>query len=202
MKGSLQLAVAAVFLVTGAACTRNNRNRAANDQNRDQTAMASPSPSAGTSTADNMGTMGRENQPSAGDIASNPDKYVGQHVALTSDVKSVMPNGMFQLSDNDLVVLSPGAEPGENEKVTVEGTVQTYSAPELRSKYSWFKSNGRMDAQFKNKAVIVADSIKTADGRELLSSQSRLPAGAGEPGSMNTNDVKRQKQHQQKPNQP
>ncbi len=183
MRGSMQGAVAAVFLVglAGAGCARN-QERAAADQN----ATASPSPTSGAyAAADNtMRDDAGKNQPSASDISSNPVKYEGQRVTLKSDVKTVMPNGMFQLKDGELLVLSPSAEPGENQEITVSGTVRTYSAPELKTKYTWFKSNGRVDAQFKDRAVIVADSIVTADGRELVAAGSALPASAGEPGQM------------------
>ena len=180
--GWMPLTAAAAFAVgaAGMACTRSD-NRAANDQN----AMASPSPTA--TVTDNTAAARNDNDrngPSAGDIASSPAKYEGQHVTLKSDVKQVMPNGLFMLDDHDTLVLSPrGAEPGEKENVTVSGTVETYSAPEFKRKYN-FKSNREADAKFKDRAVIVADSIMTADGRDLLTAGSALPAGSGEPGAM------------------
>jgi hypothetical protein len=105
-------------------------------------------------------------------------------VTLKSDVKQIMPNGFFVLDDHDTLVLSPSGQPGEKEKVTVSGTVQTYSAPEFKRKFAWFKSNAEIDAKYKDRAVIVADSIMSADGRELLTAGSALPAGSGEPGAM------------------
>lgn len=189
MKGLLQLATAAVFIAgLSAACTTNDTR---SDRNRDQTAMASPSPGTGAygTTADDNA---RREQPSAREIANNPTKYEGQHVTLKSDVQSVMPNGLFQLADNDLLVLSSGAEPGEKENVTVSGTVRSFSAPEIQSKY---KGATEASAKFKDKPVIVADSILTADGRDLLISGSALPAGAGEPGRM-TGKESKSKRHE------
>jgi hypothetical protein len=177
--------MAAVVLgigMVGGACTRNDNNKTASND-RDVAATASPSPY-GT-VADNRDTTtatgNRVNEPDAGDIASNPAKYDGQHVTLKADVKTLMPNGFFQLDDHDMLVLSPSGQPGEKEKVTVSGTVQTYSAPEFKKKYGWFKSSPEVDAKYKNRAVIVADSIMTADGREVVASGgSALPAGSGE----------------------
>ncbi len=184
--GYLPLAAVAMFAVgaAGVACSKNDNNRAANDQ----TAMASPSPS-GT-VSDN--TLARndndntKNSPSAGDIESHPTQYAGQHVTLKADVKELMPNGFFVLDDHDMLVLSPSAQPGEKEKVTVSGIVQTYSAPEFKKKYSWFKSNREIDTKYKDRPVIVADSIMTADRRELLNNAGALPASSGEPGTSAT----------------
>lgn len=183
MKGILQLAAAAVFLAgAGAACTRSNDNRAANDTDRDRTAMASPSPTTGAyGTTDVNAARNDVNSPDAGDITGNPAKYDGQHVTLKADVKTIMPNGFFVLDDHDMLVLSPTGQPGEKEKVTVSGTVQTYSAPEFKKKYGWFKSSPEVDAKYKDRAVLVADSIMTADGRQIVTSAgSALPAGSGE----------------------
>lgn len=181
--GYLPLTAAVIFTVgaAGMACTRNDKT--ADDRDRNQTAMASPSPS-GTVTDDTATARNdndRVNSPDAGDIAGSPAKYDGQHVTLKADVKKVMPNGFFQLDDHDLLVLSPSGEPMENQKVTVSGTVQTYSAPEFKKRFSWFKSNANSDREYKNRAVVVADSIMTADGRELVNNAA-LPASSGEPG--------------------
>ncbi len=185
--GWMPLTAAAIFAVgaAGMACTRSGDNRAANDQN----AMASPSPTVTDNTTVARSDNDR-NGPSAGDIASSPAKYEGQHVTLKSDVKQVMPNGLFMLDDHDTLVLSPrGAEPGEKENVTVSGTVEAYSAPEFKRKYN-FKSNREADAKYKDRAVIVADSIMTADGHDLLTAGGALPASSGEPGTMDKGTAK------------
>jgi hypothetical protein len=179
MKGTLQVAAAVLLVGAGVACTRGE-NRAANEADRDRTAMASPSP-----TADPYGTTSgtgmRDATPDAGDIAGNPARYAGQQVTIKSDVKKLMPNGFFTLDDNDLLVLSPSGQPIEDQEVTIHGTVQTYSAPELKSRYAWFKSDSSIDREYKDRAVIVADSILTADGREIVGGAgSALPAGSGE----------------------
>jgi hypothetical protein len=170
MKGSVNVAMAVLLVGAGVACTRDDR--AANDR----TAMASPSPTADINEK-------RDATPSAGDIADHPAVYNGQQVTLQSNVKKLMPNGFFTLDDNDLLVLSPSGQPIENEEVTVHGTVHTYSAPELESRYAWFKSDASVDREYKDRAVIVADSILTADGRQVVTDRSGadLPAGSGEP---------------------
>jgi hypothetical protein len=177
MKGSLQFAAAVLLIGAGVACTGGD-NRAANDR----TAMASPSPTADTyGTGTTSGTGMRDDEPDAGDISGNPARYAGQHVTLKSDVKKLMPNGFFTIDDNDLLVLSPSGQPVEDQEVTIRGTVHTYSAPELKSRYSWFKSDANVDREYKDRAVIIADSIMTADGRELVrGAGAALPAGSGD----------------------
>jgi hypothetical protein len=198
--GYMPLTAAVIFAVgaAGMACTRSD-NRAANDRDRDRTAMSSPSPSvtdnANVARNDNEN---RVNNPDAGDIENNPAKYAGQHVALKADVKELMPNGFFVLDDHDMLVLSPSGQPGEKEKVTVSGTVQTYSAPEFKRKYAWFKSNPQIDTKYKDRAVIIADSIMTADGRELLNT-SALPASSGELNSKVNRDRVNREGHGNKP---
>jgi hypothetical protein len=169
MMRSAKLALAAIVAIGAtAACTRTD-NRAADTG----APGASPTP---TAEAYGMGGDG----PSAGQIASSPASYAGQRVTVKSDVERVMPNGFFILDDNDLLVLSPSASPMEKQEVTVRGTVHTYSAPELQQKFAWFRSDKDRDVEYENRAVIVADSITAADGREILG-ESALPAGSGEP---------------------
>jgi hypothetical protein len=177
MKGSVNVAMAVLLIGTGIACSRNDTRRAANDY--DRTATASPAPTA-SPTAD-VGK--RDDTPSAGDITSHPDRYAGQQVTLKSSVKKTMPSGFFTLKDNDLLVLSPSGEPMEDQEITVHGTVQTYSAPEFKKRYSWFRSNANSDREYKDRAVVVADSILTADGREVVTERggaNSLPASSGE----------------------
>jgi hypothetical protein len=170
MRGSLNVAAAALLVAAGVACARD----------RDRTAAGNPSPSPTVETADRYGD--RDLTPNAGDIAGNPERYAGQQVTLKSEVKKLMPNGFFTLDDRDLLVLSPSGQPAEGEEVTVHGTVHTYSAPELKEHYSWFKSDEATDREYKDRPVIVADSILTAVGREVVTDKSGrdLPAGSGE----------------------
>jgi hypothetical protein len=177
MKRSLNVAAAVLIAGAGLACARNDRAANDRDQDADRTAMASPSPTASPYEADR-----RDDTPSAGDITGNPALYSGQQVTLESTVKKTMPNGFFVLEDADLLVLSPSGQPLEEQEVTVHGTVQTYSAPELKKRYAWFKSDSAADREYKDRAVLVADSILTADGREVVTdrSGSSLPAGSGE----------------------
>jgi hypothetical protein len=171
MKRSVNVAMAVLLIGAGVACSRNEGNRSA---------MASPSP---TATVETGRAEKRNVTPSAGDIADNPALYAGQQVTLKSDVKKLMPNGFFTLKDEDLLVLSPSGQPVEDQEVTVHGTVHTYSAPELKSRYAWFKSDATMDREYKDRPVIVADSILTADGRDVVTDKSgaNLPASSGEP---------------------
>lgn len=179
MKRTLNVATMVLLVGAGFACTRPaDRAAADRDRDNDRTAMAKPSP-----TATPLDTEKRDTTPSAGDITSNPALYSGQQVTLKSNVKKIMPHGFFTLKDKDLLVLSPSGQPMEDQEVTVHGTVQTYSAPEFKKRYNWFRSNSRVDSEYKDRAVIVADSILTAEGRDVVSDHSgaNLPASSGEP---------------------
>jgi hypothetical protein len=165
------VAMAVLLVGVGVGCARQDRTA----EDRDRTAMASPSP-----TAD---VADRDQTPSAGDISGNPALYNGKQVTLKTEVKKLLPNGFFVLEDDDLLVLSPAGQPAEGEEVTIHGTVHTYSAPELESRYSWFRSDEAFDREYKDRPVVVADSILTADGRDVVKDRSgaSLPAGPGEP---------------------
>jgi hypothetical protein len=178
MKGSVNVAMSVLLVGAGLACSRNDRAATDRDRANDRTAMATPEP-----TATPIDTGKRDTTPSAGDITGNPALYSGQQVTLKSNVKKLMPNGFFTLKDNDLLVLSPSGQPMEDQEITVHGTVQTYSAPEFKKRYNWFKSNSATDREYKDRAVVVADSILTADGREVVTDRSgaNLPASSGEP---------------------
>src|SRR5512135_340952 len=178
MRGSVNVAMAVLLVGAGLACSRND-NRAARNRDYDRTATATPYPNA-SPTAD---TGKVDETPSAGDITGHPDRYSGRQVTLKSSVKKTMPNGFFTLKDNDLLVLSPSGEPMEDQEITVHGTVQTYSAPEFKKHYAWFRSNANTDREYKDRPVVVADSILTADGREVVTERgaaNNLPASSGE----------------------
>ncbi len=96
-------------------------------------------------------------------------------------------SGSSKTSDR-LLVLSPSGVASDRHDLTVSGIVRTFtSAADLRADAPWLGASGStadLD-QFRSKPVIVADSIRTADGRELISGSGALPASSGELGSGN-----------------
>ena len=100
--------------------------------------------------------------------------------------RSMGPNA-FTLADsssssNQLLVLSPSV-PSERHDLTISGAVRTFtSAADLRAAAPWLGSTGSTAnlEQFRNQPVIIADSIRTTDGRELVSGSG---GGSGSSGS-------------------
>lgn len=188
--GTRPLAMAAILAVgLGAACTRDDRADARREADRTADAVT-PSPTPYGTTA---GTSADQNTITAGEVAANPTKYQGQRVAVRGDVSKFLGGNAFTLdedrltADEDLLVLSQSGVPGEdhkNEKVIVSGRVAMYDKAEFERDYDWFRPTPEVEAKYKTRPVIIADSIRTADGRDLTTG-SALPAGSGETGHGN-----------------
>jgi hypothetical protein len=115
----------------------------------------------------------------AGDIAGDPAKYYGKKVKVRAEVEDVLGRQMFLLDEDklfawpDVLVVAPPltAWAPEDEIVTVVGTVRAFVDVDLRRDYDW-DWWGDLDtdvvATFNNRPVIMADSIMTANGAELV----------------------------------
>jgi hypothetical protein len=118
---------------------------------------------------------------SAGKLAKHAKDYYGKTVTVKAEVEDVLDSRSFTLDEDailtgaDVVVLVPAGYTGtlsHDQVVTVTGKVRPYVTAELERDFDWFK-NGKLvttktDVDFKTRPVIVADSIRTADGRDLL----------------------------------
>jgi hypothetical protein len=115
----------------------------------------------------------------AGDIAANPVQYYGKKVTVNAEVEDVLGAQVFLLDEDrlfawpDLMVVAPkltGPVP-EDTNVTVVGTVQKYSSTTLRRDYDWNWWNdldADIEMTFRDRPVIIADSVKSATGAELV----------------------------------
>jgi hypothetical protein len=96
-------------------------------------------------------------------------------------VENVVDNHTFTLDEDallagsDVLVLVPAGMSTaltHDQKVIVTGTVRRYVAAELDRDYDWFEDGKIVKAEtevdFKSRPVLVATSIRTEDGRELL----------------------------------
>lgn len=118
---------------------------------------------------------------SAGKLAKNAKDYYGKTVTVKAEVEDVLDSRSFTLDEDailtgaDVVVLVPAGYTGtlsHDQVVTVTGKVRPYVTAELERDFDWFK-NGKLvttktDVDFKTRPVIIAESIRTADGRDLL----------------------------------
>jgi hypothetical protein len=122
----------------------------------------------------------RELWSSADRIAGSPESYVGQRVVLTADVALVESEGLFTLETGveaaSAVVLvlnpQPWSPPAVGARVRVSGTVQVFARQDLGRIYRLPADTQALD-RYAGRPVVVADSIRTSDGRELVAASSR-----------------------------
>src|SRR5688500_11404083 len=124
-------------------------------------------------------TTGTAMTVTAGDIANNPTRYYGQKVTVRAEVEDVLSRQVFLLDEDklfawpDVLVITPTltSTVPEEEIVTVTGTVRPYVDADFRRDYNW-NWWGDMDhdvhVTFRDRPVIVADSVKTNNGTELV----------------------------------
>jgi hypothetical protein len=121
---------------------------------------------------------------SAGKLAREGKKYYGQTVTVKAEVEDVIDNRTFTLDEDsilagaDVLVLVPAGVAStlaHDEVVTVTGTVRPYVMAELQKDYDWFE-DGKIvkhvgdKVDLKTRPVVVATSVRTSAGREILAS--------------------------------
>ena len=122
---------------------------------------------------------------SASKLASDAKKYYGQVVTVRAEVEDVLDRNSFTLDEDailsgaDVLVLVPAgfdtANLRKDQVVVVSGKVRRYVAAELERDFDWFK-NGKVvtsspKVDYETRPVLVADSIRTVDNRDLLTSR-------------------------------
>jgi hypothetical protein len=118
---------------------------------------------------------------SAGKLASNAKDYYGKTVTVKAEVEDVIDNRTFSLDEDallagaDVLVIVPAGYAGtlaHDQVVTVTGKVRPFVTAELEKDYHWFKDGALVSRDskydFKTRPVLVATSVRTADGRDLL----------------------------------
>lgn len=115
----------------------------------------------------------------AGEIAKNPNVYVNRKVTVRAEVEDVLGRQTFLLDEDklfawpDVLVISPrlaGIVP-EDEEVTVTGTVRSFVEANFRRDYDWdwwADVDPDVFITFRDRPVIIADSIRTSSGKELV----------------------------------
>ncbi len=113
---------------------------------------------------------------SAEELVKNPTRYYGQQITVKAKVDDVISSKAFTLDEDaafagpDVLVLVPNPASGsaipDDKKVTVTGKVRRYVTAELDKDYAWFDADPDWETKFKERPVIIADSVKSEDGRE------------------------------------
>jgi len=119
---------------------------------------------------------------SAGKLSHDGKAFYGQSVTVKSKVEDVIDSRTFTLDDDtilpgpDVLVLVPRGVAStlvHDQEVIVTGTVRPYVMAELKKDYDWFEDGKivkRMGdkVDMKTRPVIVATSVRTAAGLEIL----------------------------------
>lgn len=107
---------------------------------------------------------------SAGQLAEQPATYLGKRVTVRADVADVHSPRFFTLDEDrigaspDVLVLAPTGEiPKDGSTVVVTGTVRRFVREELQRDYDWFALETKYDETYKERPVIIADSVQTVD---------------------------------------
>ena len=122
---------------------------------------------------------------SAGKLAKESKKYYGQNVTVRAEVEDVLDRNSFTLDEDavlaghDVLVLVPAgfdvASLTKDQVVVVSGKVRPYVMAELERDFDWFKGGKVVTmgkkVDYETRPVLVADSIRTVDNRDLLTSR-------------------------------
>jgi hypothetical protein len=119
---------------------------------------------------------------SAGKLARDAKKFYGQTVTVRAEVEDVLDDHTFTLDEDDvlagpdvLVVVPKGTARGlkHDDVVIVTGTVRPFVQAELERDYDWFKDGKILKkdvkVDYKTRPVLIAQSVRTASGSELIS---------------------------------
>lgn len=128
----------------------------------------------------------------AGEIARNPAKFYGQKVQVSAEVEDVYNAHAFTLDEDelfagpDVLVLNPAplSESKDGSNVTVTGTIQQFVRADIERDYDWFDNNwlesGTEEIDFSTRPVLIADSVRTSDGQELVRGGETMGTRAGD----------------------
>ena len=123
---------------------------------------------------------------SAGKLAKDAKDYYGRTVTVQAEVEDVLGNNMFTLDEDailagsDVLVLVPSGVTGtlrHDQKVVVTGEVRRFVEADLDRDFDWFDNgklvNVRTQVDWKTRPVLVAHSIRSADGASLMAETTR-----------------------------
>lgn len=133
---------------------------------------------------------------SAVDIAQHPAQYFGKRVTFTTRVHQAVDPHFFtvrpltqgprapdnkdtqgeQFDKQPVLVLieSPARTAPADGEVTISGTVRPFVTTDVQRQYTWFQNgwleDASVDARSTTQPLIIADSVTTADGMQLVQS--------------------------------
>jgi hypothetical protein len=197
MRPTLRIArfslAAAIALIGEASAEDKNKTTGDTKTTGDKPAATAPKPATGTMTGTTV---------TAGQIADNPVRFIGQRVTVKAEIEDVLGRQAFTLDEDrlfaypDVLVIAPGLTGvlPEDTNVTVTGTVQTFNDVNMKRDYAWNwwdDLDTDVSPSYKDRPVIMAESILDKDGRELVKKnepavaepEPRKPASSTPPSS-------------------
>jgi len=161
-------------LIERTATDRASRGDTRNDRDSDRGRYDKPTSAYRTPPAGFQGTV-----VSVRDVAEHPKKYFKRQIMITGSVESLYSRSIFAIDDD--ATLSTGrtvliAAPtivrtlSGNETITVVGDVIEFEKGDIEKRFKDYKLDVSDDARksFDDKPVVMATSIRTKDGEELL----------------------------------
>lgn len=132
---------------------------------------------------------------SAEDLSDNPQNYYGKTVTVREQVEDVLGANLFTIDDGEffgtspnILVFAPNADasPRADNAVTVTGHVYKFTQADLEREYGWgwgaypwggyygypwYGTGYGPDyfVRYQNRPIIIASSVRTSSGRELVS---------------------------------
>jgi SH3 domain-containing YSC84-like protein 1 len=114
-----------------------------------------------------------------GDVAEHPKKYYGKQVMLAGEVDNLYNRTVFAIDDDPMVstgrsvvIIAPTLTRmlSTSQSVSVVGDVMQFDKGKIEKRFHDYKLdlNDDLRKSFDDKAVIVATSVRTKDGEELL----------------------------------
>jgi hypothetical protein len=149
---------------------------------------------------------GQTDQPATqldlGDFEDNPSMYIGQEVTVEGEADDVLgprlfvidEGNWFDMFDGEALVMVPSqkfAKLRDGDNIKVSGTVRTFDTVrvDIEREWGWFDDpDVELNAELNRRAVIVAETIESLDGDNLLENGAAMstdrPADPGQPAGM------------------
>jgi hypothetical protein len=173
---SFALPLCAALMI--ACANKNVADRSAPRYEQDRTppeAPSTPPPSTSPSPSPGTGAGGAAGVMSVGDIARDPNRYIGQRVTVQAPIDDLK-SGAFTFDedaasgmgyDTDIIVVGPYpdalgtiTEAWKGQPVQVSGTLQRATVMDLETQLGWDLPTDLENEVQKASAVLVADSVR------------------------------------------
>jgi hypothetical protein len=124
---------------------------------------------------------------SIADLESDPNRYIGKAINVTGEVEEVFGPRLFKIDeqnwadlDGEVLVYLPtalAALVGEDDRVTVTGTMKTLMKDDLERELGWLAPDPELEIEFNERPVLVASQVVGGDSNVVVAITSR-PAAA------------------------